>query len=86
MVRLIASVDGNARNDKSSLGATLEENWVLGINGSNVCDRRDTFRIRSLHKRIKPCGLANVAAEWKLLCSTHNLLKLFRSGWTPQSA
>ncbi len=31
-------------------------------------------------------GLANVAAEWKLICATHNLLKLFRSGWCPQSA
>lgn len=25
-------------------------------------------------------GLANVRAEWKLVCLTHNLLKLFRSG------
>lgn len=31
-------------------------------------------------------GLGNVAAEWKLICATHNLLKLFRSGWSPQSA
>ncbi|HVB28313.1 MAG TPA: hypothetical protein VNG91_00745 [Terriglobia bacterium] len=27
-----------------------------------------------------------VAAEWNLICATHNLLKLFRSGWIPQSA
>jgi len=31
-------------------------------------------------------GLANVTAEWKLVCTTHNLLKLFRSGWSPQMA
>ena len=31
-------------------------------------------------------GVGNVAAEWKLICATHNLLKLFRSGWSPQSA
>ncbi len=31
-------------------------------------------------------GLGNVAAEWKLICATHNLLKLSRSGWSPQSA
>jgi len=31
-------------------------------------------------------GLGNVAAEWKLICATRNLLKLFRSGRTPQSA
>jgi len=31
-------------------------------------------------------GLAQVQAEWKLICLTHNLLKLFRSGWAPQQA
>jgi transposase len=31
-------------------------------------------------------GLAKVQAEWKLICATHNLLKLFRSGWSPQTA
>jgi transposase len=28
-------------------------------------------------------GLGSVQAEWALICTTHNLLKLFRSGWTP---
>src|SRR4051812_31001142 len=27
-------------------------------------------------------GLGSVQAEWSLICTTHNLLKLFRSGWT----
>jgi len=31
-------------------------------------------------------GQAKVAAEWRLICLTHNLLKLFRAGWTPQRA
>jgi len=31
-------------------------------------------------------GLGQVSAEWKLICATHNLLKLYRSGWSPQSA
>ena len=31
-------------------------------------------------------GLARVEAEWKMICATHNLLKLFQSGWRPQSA
>jgi hypothetical protein len=31
-------------------------------------------------------GLVKVEAEWKLICTTHNLLKLFHSGWSPQSA
>jgi transposase len=28
-------------------------------------------------------GLGSVQAEWALICATHNLLKLFRSGWNP---
>jgi len=31
-------------------------------------------------------GLAKVQAEWQLICATHNLLKLSRSGWIPQRA
>lgn len=31
-------------------------------------------------------GLESVQAEWNLICTTHNLLKLFRSGWFPQVA
>jgi len=31
-------------------------------------------------------GLAQVEAEWQLICATHNLLKLFRSGWGAQNA
>ena len=30
-------------------------------------------------------GLESVQAEWNLICATHNLLKLFRSGWSPQA-
>lgn len=31
-------------------------------------------------------GLAKAQAEWRLICLTHNLLKLYRSGWSPQEA
>jgi transposase len=31
-------------------------------------------------------GLDRVEAEWKIICATHNLLKLFLSGWKPQRA
>jgi transposase len=34
-------------------------------------------------RRFALRGVANVRAEWQLICATHNLLKLFRSGWTP---
>jgi transposase len=31
-------------------------------------------------------GMTKVQAEWKLICATHNLLKLFRAGGQPQTA
>jgi len=37
-------------------------------------------------RRFSFRGLVKVRAEWKLICLTHNLLKLFRSGWQVQSA
>jgi hypothetical protein len=37
-------------------------------------------------RRFSLCGLDNVRREWKLVCLTSNLLKLFGSGWTPQAA
>lgn len=37
-------------------------------------------------RRFSFRGLGKVQAEWGLICLTHNLLKLFRAGWTPQAA
>lgn len=37
-------------------------------------------------RRFSFRGLPKVQAEWRLICLTHNLLKLFRAGWTPQVA
>ncbi len=37
-------------------------------------------------RRFSLRGLDNVRREWKLVCLTSNLLKLFGSGWTPQTA
>jgi transposase len=37
-------------------------------------------------RRFSLRGLAKVRAEWQLICLTHNLLKLYRSGWQPQAA
>ena len=45
-----------------------------------LCDPIGYFR------RFNLRGLEKVRAEWKLVCATANLLKLFRSGWTPQAA
>lgn len=30
-------------------------------------------------------GLRKVEAEWRLICTTHNLLKLYRATWVPQT-
>lgn len=37
-------------------------------------------------RRFSFRGRLKVEAEWLLICLTHNLLKLFRAGWTPQAA
>jgi hypothetical protein len=37
-------------------------------------------------RRFRFRGLGAVQAEWSLICATRNLLKLFRSGWSPQMA
>ena len=37
-------------------------------------------------RRFSLRGLEKVRAEWKLVCATANLLKVFRCGWTPQAA
>jgi transposase len=37
-------------------------------------------------RRFSLRGLDNVRREWKLVCLASNLLKLFGSGWTPQTA
>ncbi len=37
-------------------------------------------------RRVLLPGLAKVEAEWAMSCATHNLLKLFRSGWSPQTS
>ena len=37
-------------------------------------------------RRFSLRGLEKARAEWKLVCATANLLKLFRYGWAPQAA
>lgn len=37
-------------------------------------------------RRFLRRGLRKVQAEWQMICATHNLLKLFRSEWSPQRA
>ena len=37
-------------------------------------------------RRFSFRGVDNARLEWKLICLTGNILKLFRSGWSPQTA
>ena len=37
-------------------------------------------------RRFSFRGVGNVRLEWQLICLTGNLLKLFRYGWSPQTA
>jgi hypothetical protein len=37
-------------------------------------------------RRFSFRGVGRVRLEWKLICLTSNILKLFRSGWSPQTA
>jgi transposase len=37
-------------------------------------------------RRFSFRGVGSVQLEWKLICLTGNILKLFRSGWSPQMA
>jgi hypothetical protein len=30
-------------------------------------------------------GLQNIRGEWRLVCLTHNLLKIWRHGWAPMA-
>ena len=34
-------------------------------------------------RRFSFRGKVKTGAEWSLVCTTHNLLKLWRSGWRP---
>ncbi len=44
------------------------------------------FKERRGLRRFSLRGLDDVRSEWRLVCLTGNLLKLFRSGWAPQAA
>jgi hypothetical protein len=37
-------------------------------------------------RRFSLRGVGSVRLEWKLICLTRNSPKLFRPGWTPQTA
>ena len=37
-------------------------------------------------RRFLVRGLAKIRGEWRLVCLTHNLLKIWRYGWVPSAA
>lgn len=78
-------------------GATLQERMAAKLQtptGKRAYSRRKET-VEPVFGQIKEArgirrflfrGLGSVQAEWSLICTTHNLLKLFRSGWPPQVA
>jgi transposase len=78
-------------------GATIRERMAAKLQtptGKKVYSRRKET-VEPVFGQIKEArgirrfllrGLGSVQAEWSLICATHNLMKLFRSGWTPQAA
>ncbi len=78
-------------------GATIQERMAAKLQtpmGKRAYSRRKET-VEPVFGQIKEArgirrflfrGLGSVQAEWSLICATHNLLKLFRSGWTPQAA
>ncbi len=77
--------------------ATVRERMAAKLqssNGKKVYSKRKEI-VEPVFGQIKEArglrrfllrGLEPVQAEWSLICTTHNLLKLFRSGWRPMLA
>jgi len=78
-----------------SAGATIRERMAAKLQtlaGKKVYSKRKET-VEPVFGQIKEArgirrfllrGFSSVQAEWSLICATHNLLKLFRSGWSPQ--
>jgi hypothetical protein len=49
---------------------------VMTANLTRTKTEGNRYPVDTLAPRLR--GLLNVASEWKLICATHNLLKLFR--------
>ena len=81
------------RAGKSPVAATMRERLGTAAGRAAYALRKRIVepvfgQIKEIRRfrRFALRGVANVRAEWQLICLTHNLLKLFRSGWTPAAA
>ena len=89
------SVEPVAPRGRIPSGATVQERMARKLRTKRgkrqYSKRKETVEpvfgqikeVRGL-RRFLLRGLEGVQAEWSLICTTHNLLKLFRSGWYPQ--
>jgi|SRR6476661_882683 len=90
------SVEPVAPRGRIPSGATVQERMARKLRTKKgkqqYSKRKETVEpvfgqikeVRGL-RRFLLRGLEGVQAEWSLICTTHNLLKLFRSGWCPQA-
>ena len=81
------------RAGKSPVAATMRESLRTAAGRAAYALRKSIVepvfgQIKEARRfrRFALRGVANVRAEWQLICLTHNLLKLYRSGWTPAAA
>jgi hypothetical protein len=81
------------RAGKSPVAATMREQLATAAGRAAYALRKSIVepvfgQIKEVRgfRRFALRGVANVRAEWQLICLTHNLLKLFRSGWTLAAA
>ena len=88
---------GEALSETPSKSATVDERMRAILSTS---EGREVYKERKVivepvfgqvkevrgFRRFSFRGFENVAAEWDLVCLTHNILKLFRSGWQPIAA
>jgi len=90
------TAEATAPRGRIPSGATVQERMVRKLRTKKgkkeYSKRKGTVEpvfgqikeVRGL-RRFLLRGLKGVQAEWSLICTTHNLLKLFRSGWYPQA-
>ena len=86
-----ASEDRSAEDQKEPTTKERMESKLGSESGKEIYGRRKEI-VEPVFGQIKEArgfrrfsfrGLSNVRQEWCLLCVAHNLLKLFKSGWTP---
>lgn len=85
----VSESSGAKTGSANNAGALERMKQKLQTAAGQALYKRRKAIVEPVFGQIKECrrfrrfslrGLPNVSAEWKLVCATHNILKLFRSG------